>query len=429
VADFQPKLGLITEKAKITANGDYNLSGERYRDTISAHTQWPVAPLSEICEFRSGLWKGEKEPLRVVKILRNTNFTKTGFLNTNDIAEHPVEVNQLESRLLQYGDIILEKSGGGPTQPVGRVAIFNIPNGEYSYSNFTTRIRVIDERADSFFVWLILNYFYQMGITEGLQKQTSGIRNLDNTAYQQLQIPLPPLDVQKEIVAEIEGYQKVIDGAYAVINNYRPRIPFHPDWPMVELGKACETIMDGTHFSPSNTETGDRLYITSKNVRENYLDLSNVSYISEEDHREIYSRCPVRTGDVLYVKDGANAGIAAINTLKEEFSLLSSVAVLRGKPDVLENRYLAFFLNSDKGRQSMLSMISGVAITRLTLTKLNSALVPLPPLDMQQSIVAEIEAEQALVKANRELITRFEKKIHATLAGVWGKEASPVAES
>ena len=77
----------------------------------------------------------------------------------------------------------------------------------------------------------------------------------------------------------------------------------------------------------------------------------------------------------------------------------------------------------------MLSMISGVAITRLTLTKLNSALVPLPPLDMQQSIVAEIEAEQALVKANRELITRFEKKIHATLAGVWGKEASPVAES
>ena len=55
----------------------------------------------------------------------------------------------------------------------------------------------------------------------------------------QFEIPLPPLDVQKEIVAEIEGYQKVIDGARAVLDNYRPHIPIHPDWPMVEVRKAC----------------------------------------------------------------------------------------------------------------------------------------------------------------------------------------------
>jgi len=48
--------------------------------------------------------------------------------------------------------------------------------------------------------------------------------------------------------------------------------------------------------------------------------------------------------------------------------------------------------------------------------------IPLPPLTTQQAIVAEIEAEQALVAANRELITRFEKKIQATLARVWGEE-------
>ena len=46
--------------------------------------------------------------------------------------------------------------------------------------------------------------------------------------------------------------------------------------------------------------------------------------------------------------------------------------------------------------------------------------IPLPPLDVQQAIVAEIEAEQALVNANRELIARFEKKIQAVLARVWG---------
>ena len=53
----------------------------------------------------------------------------------------------------------------------------------------------------------------------------------------QFQIPLPPLEVQKEIVAEIEGYQKVINGARAVLDNYRPHIPIHPDWPMVRVGE------------------------------------------------------------------------------------------------------------------------------------------------------------------------------------------------
>ena len=59
-------------------------------------------------------------------------------------------------------------------------------------------------------------------------------------SFAELQIPLPPLDVQKEIVAEIECYQKVIDGARAVIDNYRPHIPIHPDWPMVPLEETCD---------------------------------------------------------------------------------------------------------------------------------------------------------------------------------------------
>ncbi len=63
---------------------------------------------------------------------------------------------------------------------------------------------------------------------------------------QRFEIPLPPLDVQKEIVAEIEGYQKVIDGARAVLDNYRPHIPIHPDWPMVELGDLCCFASGGT---------------------------------------------------------------------------------------------------------------------------------------------------------------------------------------
>ena len=103
------------------------------------------------------MWKGKKPPFEKVAILRNTNFTKDGFLNTEDVAIHDIEVKQLDTRTLQYGDIILEKSGGGPTQPVGRVAFFDLEDKRYSFSNFTSRIRVIDKRIMPKFLWLILN--------------------------------------------------------------------------------------------------------------------------------------------------------------------------------------------------------------------------------------------------------------------------------
>ena len=93
---------------------------------------------------------------------------------------------------------------------------------------------------------------------------------------------------------------------------------------MVRLGDACEKIMDGTHFSPQNSGEGQYRYITAKNIKEMRLALDDITYISKADHDQIYRRCPVKKGDVLYIKDGATTGIAAVNPLEEEFSLLSS---------------------------------------------------------------------------------------------------------
>jgi len=416
---FQPTLGLIVEKAKIAANGDYNLSGERYREVTADNHSFPLVFLGDASLFRveSGgtpksdveeYWGGGISWATLVD-LPATNFITQIASTKRTISERGLR--ESSAKMIPANSVVVSTRA-----TIGRIAINRVPIA----TNQGFKNVVIEDSARVLPEYVALALIKLVPTMEAWA--TGGtFAEISKTKFCELQIPLPPLEVQKEIVAEIEGYQKVINGARAVLVNYRPHIPIHPDWPMVELGKVCETIMDGTHFSPSNTEIGDRLYITSKNVRENYLDLSNVSYISEEDHRAIYSRCPVRTGDVLYIKDGANTGLAAINTLTEKFSLLSSVAVMRGKLEMLDNRYLAFFLNSDRGRQIMLSMISGVAITRLTLTKLNSALIPLPPLATQQAIVAEIEAEQALVAANRELIARFEKKIQATLARVWGE--------
>jgi type I restriction enzyme M protein len=412
---------LLVDKTRIAANGDYNLSAERYREDYITHTQWPLVSLSDICEFRSGLWKGKKEPLRVVKILRNTNFTKTGFLNMDDVAELPVEANQLESRLLQYGDIILEKSGGGPTQPVGRVALFNISTGEYSFSNFTTRIRVVDERVDPFFVWLMLNHFYQIGRTEPLQKQTSGIRNLDNVAYQALQIPLPPLEVQKEIVAEIEGYQKVIDGARAVLDNYHPHIPIDPDWPMVKLSEVARARNGFAFKSEEYVGAGLRV-MRIKNVQKGRVIDDDPKFIAPERARE-FAGYSLKAGDILMSLTGNVGRVGRLEPEYEPAVLNQRVAHIEIKAEgKILPAYLFAILDSDRFEDAAIKGASGVAQANLSSKWVENHEIPLPPLATQQAIVAEIEAEQKLVAANRELIARFEKKIQATLARVWGEE-------
>ena len=107
---------------------------------------------------------------------------------------------------------------------------------------------------------------------------------------------------------------------------------------------ACEKIQDGTHFSPKNQlSAGPYPYVTAKNVRPWGLDLSNLTYLEEEEHRPIYVRSDARKGDVLLVKDGVNAGDVAINTIEGEISLLSSVCFLRPKED-LRAQFLRYYL-------------------------------------------------------------------------------------
>jgi len=179
---------------------------------------WRPKRLDDICSFANGLWKGSKPPYSRAKVLRNTNFNNDGTLDYGDIAELDVQTNQFASRVLATGDIILERSGGGPSQPVGRVVFFDRSESGYSFSNFTTRIRVNDvERTHPKFLLYYMLYFYDAGHTNALQKRTTGIRNLMFSDYQGVVIPLPPLPEQRRIAAVLNAIQDAIAAQEDVI--------------------------------------------------------------------------------------------------------------------------------------------------------------------------------------------------------------------
>lgn len=184
---------------------------------------------------------------------------------------------------------------------------------------------------------------------------------------------------------------------------------FSDEWSNKNLEDVTMKIQDGTHFSPDVLEgEGSFKYITSKNIRMGRLDLKDVLYIDSEAHRSIYSRCDVKKDDVLLTKDGASTGNVCINTLEEEFSLLSSVAFLRSDPNESYHSFLYQLLASSIGQRMILSSMSGQAITRITLTKLRNYNFLFPSVKEQQKIADFLGSVDAWLDNLRQQKTALE---------------------
>lgn len=178
-------------------------------------------------------------------------------------------------------------------------------------------------------------------------------------------------------------------------------------WASVELAEVCTLITDGTHHSPTNLAVGDYKYVTAKNIRPWGLDISNITYVDTATHQGIYARCPVEYGDVLYIKDGVTTGIAALNTLEEPFSMLSSVALLKPERSVLEPRYLKHWLNSPVAYSSMTGEMTGTAIKRLVLKQIRATSIQLAPLPEQKRIADKLDSVLTRVDACRDRLDRL----------------------
>jgi type I restriction enzyme M protein len=396
-----------------------SLQGESFFGGETRTSEHQIVKLGDICEVvRGSSPRPQGDPKFFggpVPRLMISDITRDGMWVTPRI-DSLTEEGAKRSRPMKAGDVVMAVSASPGLPALLRV-------DACIHDGFAGLKGLPDDLNRTFLYYVLL----ALRAKHDRQADGATFRNITTDQIREFEIPLPPLEEQRRIVAEIEGYQKVLDGARQILAGYKPALEPTPDWTVTKLGEACEKIMDGTHFSPKNNAEGKYRYITAKNIKEMRLSLDDVTFIPEEAHREIYRRCPVMKGDVLYIKDGATTGIAALNPLDEEFSLLSSVAVLRGKKGVLDDRFLAYYLNSPQGKTYMLGMVSGVAITRLTLTKLNNADIPLPPLDEQRRIVEELDAEAAQMDSVRSLLPRFEGKIQRVLDRVWGNGPEPVA--
>ena len=271
-----------------------------------------------------------------------------------------------------------------------------------------------------------LVYLYWILKSLKLQKLRggAGIPGLNREeVYETHKIPLPPLDVQKEIVAEIESYQKIIDGARAVVDNYRPHIAVDPEWPMVALGDTSLFRVESGGTPRSDIEeywNGGVPWVTLVDLppKDFITEIRNTQRTISEKGLEKSSARLIPQSSVL-VSTRATIGRIAINRIPLATNQGFKNVVIEA-PNRVISEYVALALK--KLVPQMHAWATGGTFKELSKSKFCELEIPFPSLETQQVIVSEIEAEQAVVESNRKLLDRFEKKIEAVIARVWEEE-------
>jgi len=230
-----------------------------------------------------------------------------------------------------------------------------------------------------------------------------------------VKIPLPPLPQQQKIA-------NILDAADALRQNDKALIAKYDEltqalfmdmfgdigsnlynFPVVKLDEVCSKITDGEHGTVERLESG-KLYLMARNIRENYIDFSDISFISEEDHKKIFKRCNAEKGDLLLVCVGATIGRACITPDIEEFSLARSVALL--KPNEKINSLYLYAAISSKYIQEVIKRSgNSSAQAGLYTGKIKEIQITLPPLEIQNQFaerVAVIEEQKAIAQKSLE---------------------------
>jgi type I restriction enzyme M protein len=405
-------------KTEIAKNGDYNLSGERYKIVSNHNSDFQLVSLSDESIFKvvSGgtpsseneeFWNGEVYWATLID-LPATDYISTIFSTERKITEKGLKNSS--AKLLPINSILISTRA-----TIGRIAINKV---ECCTNQGFKNIIINDaNKANSQFVAYMMTT-----LIEKMNSIATGgtFKELSASNFKTLQIPLPPISVQEVIVAEIEGYQKIIDGAKMVVENYKPQINIDPEWEMVELGNEIDFVSGLTLSIPECEYENGTPIISMKEVKEDgSLDISEIRRIRIPKKK--YET--LKRGDLLFNwRNGSKelVGKTAYFDLEGEFVFASFCLGIRVK-ERLCSKFLWILLNQYRVEGNYLAFMRQNVNGLFNREELKILTVPVPSLEIQRQIVSRIEKEQVLVNASKQLIEIFEQKIKDRIAKVWGE--------
>jgi type I restriction enzyme M protein len=402
---------------RIKATGDINLNGDRYKIVaVTSGQKYQQSRLGDVFEVITSKWNPGEEFTSYIGL--EDIEGKTGKLLSN-------QVNPPKSTKTRFmaGDILI-----GRLRPnLNKVWIANINNSICS-TDFVV-LRPKNKALPDFYAPLLRTPDINKIIVNGVSG--ANLPRVASGYLMDIKLPVPPIEVQKKVVDEIENKQRAIDHARAIISTLeKERSYFDPSpraikegWPIVRIGNLIDNSLVGLVKSAREQGAGTTKYLKMDAITKNgllKLDKAVVVDITA-DEKERYAL----TDDDLLFNTRNAPNLVGKNAVfhhngREVYVFNNNILRIRFKKDVLAG-YVSLYLNGQIGRKVIESLVSGTTSVAAVYQKDLLAIdIPLPPLENQKEIVAELSQEQEIVESTQKLICIYEKKIQSVLADLMG---------
>ena len=396
-------------KLKIAEDGDYNLTGGRYRDLIDlSKVSWPIIKIGDIFDTTSGgtplRSKDEYYQNGTIPWLRSGEVSQ-GLITHSELFITQEGLEKSSAKLFPIDTVLVAMYGA----TAGQVGLLKFPSTtNQAICGILPNPKIIPE-----FLFYVLNSMtdYMVSLSGGGAQP-----NISQKVIRNLKVPLPPIEVQRAIVSEIDSYQAIIDGARQVVENYTPRIQIDPEWPMVQLGNVATT--EYGHNESAKSE-GDTRFVRITDIDEDgLLRDSDYKFINLSEESKPYL---LHKGDVVIARTGATYGKTLY--FDEDYQAVFAGYLIRVNfdEDKILSKYFWCFAQGENFEKQKSTLVSGGGQPQFNAKAIQQIKIPMPSTETQRTIVAQIESEQALVKSNHQLIDIFQAKIDASIARVWGE--------
>lgn len=401
----------IANKAKI-AEQDYTLIGDHYKNYNIFNAAFPMVRLDRICKITSGGTPNSsiKEYYQdgTINWLKSSEV-RQGLIYSTEQKITELGLKNSSAKIFPVDTVLVAMYGA----TAGQVSLLKV---ESATNQAICGILPSDRIIPKFLFYLLKwkkDYLVKLS-TEGVRP------NISQRIIRELQIPLPALFIQEEIVAELDRYQNIIDGAQQVVDSYKPRIQGDSSWNRVKVGDVVEFV-GGVTLSVGECEDNNGIPLIT------VADITEGGYIKTDGIRKVVIDKKVnylQKGDLLFNwRNGSkdHVGRTALFDMDGDYIFSSFLLGIRPNTQKILSRFLWIVLNQYRveGRYTQFMRQNNNGL--FNREELKDVEIPCPPLDVQKKIVGGILNEIRLVCQNKQLISIFEQKVKDKLNQVWGE--------
>ena len=247
-------------------------------------------------------------------------------------------------------------------------------------------------------------------------------KEISKENFCKIQVPIPPLEIQKKLVAEIEGYRQIISGAQAIASSYLPKIVLRTE--------GYKTIDEIAMIKPSKDEVkelpGDTVVSFVPMADINAFDAAFTPKENRKLSEVLSGFTYFKDNDILLAKitpcfENGKAAIARNLTNGIGFGSTEYI-VIRANTSLVYPEWIFYHINTPEFIDGGKSFMTGTAgQQRVDINYVKQYRIPVPSLEEQKKILDQIRYEQSLIEPSKQLIKVFTQKIETRIKEVWGE--------